>query len=320
MLSRDENLAAICTLLASTNPISRAEAEDLPIVHAASMGNHQPDEDYRGYYDDGAYVVAPELGPTLPNAYGEYDHEAGDEGSAETTNHFRPVTPCEAYTNALLARFRSLRNTSRAFQSDRHLATDSESSGLQVSHLGVLQRMERTTWQRTMNENAPQPSRLARTKLKSLLSLIIIIQKQCLVRKQNVRKNISLWTLALLANIDERTIDSETIYKLRDLAKKAIWLRIDFEPRFAEASEAMAREAGYLPELDEKSSDLCITGDAEADHALEGEEMLSDLLVDENVPDDATRATLDMIVTIVGEVFGQRDLLDSRAVVDWPQG
>jgi hypothetical protein len=48
--------------------------------------------------------------------------------------------------------------------------------------------------------------------------------------------------------------------------------------------------------------------------------MLSDLLVDENVPDDATRATLDMIVTIVGEVFGQRDLLDSRAVVDWPQG
>jgi hypothetical protein len=35
------------------------------------------------------------------------------------------------------------------------------------------------------------------------------------------------------------------------------------------------------------------------------------------VPNDNTKATIDMILTIVGELYGQRDLLQFRDDVEW---
>jgi hypothetical protein len=285
-------------------------------VSAAILGQTLSDEDHRGYYEDGAYVVAPELGPAYPDNYGEdygedYDYE-GEETPADIANQFVRITPCEAYTYVLLSRYYQLRDSIRSSQASRSSSTEAQGAPLQVSSRGDLRRKEWQILKRTMNASPPQPSRLAATSIESLLTLLSIIQKQCFPRKKNIGKNISLWILALLASIDERTIDSDITYDLRNFAKKAVWLRIDFEPRFAEASAAMAHEAGYLLE------DELVADKAEAEEKLPEDEMLSDLLVDENVPDDMTKATLDMIITIVGEVFGQRDLLESRSVVDWP--
>jgi hypothetical protein len=80
----------------------------------------------------------------------------------------------------------------------------------------------------------------------------------------------------------------------------------------------MAKEAGYISETDseaeqpESKSSLEVNPDDP-----EPDELLCDLLI-EFSPDDATKATLDMIVVLVGEVFRQRDLLESRAIIDWP--
>ena len=47
--------------------------------------------------------------------------------------------------------------------------------------------------------------------------------------------------------------------------------------------------------------------------------VLADLLVDDEdqVPNHTTKATLDMIITVVGEIYGQRDLLEHRITVGW---
>lgn len=38
---------------------------------------------------------------------------------------------------------------------------------------------------------------------------------------------------------------------------------------------------------------------------------------DSTVPDENTKATLDMIITVVGELYGQRDLLQYRDDMEW---
>ena len=135
--------------------------------------------------------------------------------------------------------------------------------------------------------------------------------------------------MSLLASVDAETIDGDIIHELRELAKKAIWLRIDFEPRFEAASAAMAAEAGYVSDAEpgkkeaangrhNTSSIVGSEADVSSVQEPEAEQILDDVLIDEDVPDTTTKATLDMIVTIVGEVFGQRDLLELREVVDWP--
>lgn len=275
------------------------------------MNRAPSEEHYRGYYEDGVYVVAPQLGPKIPQDYDDNQvyAEEGD-GEAAPRSQLKSLTAIEAYTDALMLRFRSLRDKIRTLRAQHSSATDSKISGLRVSNLRKLEHKERVKWQAVMREDAPKIPELATTSLAAVLSLVSIIKDQCLLRKKNIGKNMSLWAMVLLASVDDRTVDSETIYNLRDLAKKAIWLRIDFEARFAEVSEAMARDAGYLSEDDELGE---TSGDAEEDG-----EILSDLLVDEVVPDETTKATLDMIVTIVGEGFGQRDLLESRSAIDWP--
>lgn len=177
-----------------------------------------------------------------------------------------------------------------------------------------------------MAQKAPATSAIAATIMDSRMNLLGILKQECMQRKQNVPKTTGLWLLALLASIDETTIDSDVVYELRELAKRAIWLRIDFEPRFAEVSKVMGEEAGYIEEEEEGGlkgdSDVAIEdsdpGSKESLKRQGDTEVLEDLPVSESIPDDATRATLDMVVVIIGEVFGQRDLLESRSVVDWP--
>jgi hypothetical protein len=177
-----------------------------------------------------------------------------------------------------------------------------------------------------MAQKAPDVSAVAATITDSLVNLLGILKQECMQRKQNIPKTTSLWLLALLASIDETTIDSDIVWELRELAKRAIWLRFDFEPRFAEVSKMMGEEAGYIEEggaTIEGSANIgdqdSITAPAESLKERQGDaEILDEMPVHDSVPDDTTKATLDMIVVIVGEVFGQRDMLESRAVVDWP--
>lgn len=314
----------------SADRIYRAEASDLPIVHADPAYQAEQEDDHRGYFEDGAYTAAPELGPEYPDYYDEEDWdvpEDGDNTADGRSNHISHITPCEAFTNALLSRYRQLREVIQSQKADMVPGMPSDSTRLVVPR--GMARRDKDIWKRKLLSETPQPSVLVTTSLSSISNLLVVAKDECLSRKQNIGKSVSLWFLALLASIDEATVDSDIMWELRDLAKKAIWLRIDFEPRFEAASDAMGQEAGYIKgtessETNAPSSDRHNTSSVLASEVGpstkqdEDGEILDDLLLDEDIPNDATKATLDMIVVIVGEVFGQRDLLESRTAVDWP--
>jgi hypothetical protein len=307
---------------------SRAEATDLQLMHAVTADDEHLEEDHRGYFKDGAYTVAPQLGPDYPDYYDdeEWDENGGDYDENEPVEHYMPshfnyITPFEAYTNSLLSRFNQLHDAIRKFRADPKLVA----VPYNVPKYLRERRHDREIWSSIMMEQNPESPALAATPLKSLLALLYMIQRHHLQTKQNVHKNISLWILGLLAGIDEQIIDGDAMAELRELAKTALWLRIDFEPRMAEASAAIA--AGLQNESDDgdTSSSSRQQANGESSHqvadagAEEGEieESGDDGAQRDTVPDDGTKATLDMIVLIVGEIFGQRDLLESRGFMDW---
>lgn len=299
------------------------------------------DEDSRGFFEDGAYLAAPEHGPSFPDYYeNDHYHDCDVDDSVERSVWVR-ASASEAYTASLLLKFRTLRERFNQLSSHSLSAQEARQPELKVLLPRDQESQQTQSWVNVLRNSVPQASQVASADANSLMSLILIFKHSCMKRGHTFSKNVGSWIFAILAALDERTMDAEMAYNLRDMAKKAIWLDISMEPRFAEASEAMGHDAGYLSSEDEGDYSTSNTTTEQAsrnDDAAKGDlirnddlekklqerqlaeshGMLSDILLENATPDSTTKATLDMIITIIGEVYGQRDLLDSRTVTIWP--
>jgi hypothetical protein len=372
--------------------IHRSQALDLPCVVRAKSPT--PDEesnsaiydsalgDSRGYYSEGAYVAAPQFGPVLP------DEPYSD--SEDDMMQILRLSPQEAYTTRLLTLFHQQRAV------------------LHSTALKAWKSAPRINSATAIRDHDPSLTQLATLTTKSVFRLLELVTK-CLRRNENVSKRMSAWILAILARMDEREMDSDSVYYVREFGRKAMWVRLGFDERFAEQTETLGnnfkseseeerssakirtnnsnrsqgeQSRGRLqtkgnrtrrrntsspspapdhiygkalehspqcqksPEKPVFSSTLQpLTNSASAllgsqeDFEAARNRLLEKLgpepalqiatervdnqsgraIEDENedcqLPNPNTKATLDMIITIVGEVYGQRDLLDAR--IDW---
>jgi hypothetical protein len=105
-------------------------------------------------------------------------------------------------------------------------------------------------------------------------------------------------------------MNNDEVFVLRDLGKRALVIQISFNnAAMAAQLEELSRAEAAADSSDEattpghEGSQTAATAD-KADTAGSS--------VTQMLDPESTLATLDMIVTIVGEFFGQRDLLDSR--------
>lgn len=124
---------------------------------------------------------------------------------------------------------------------------------------------------------------------------------------------VGAWIWALLGKCRERgELSSEEIGELRDLAQNALRMQRGGQGGMAlvvveDESEDERRHADDTPGKDPTGTAKETGGEmTQADKLDEGEVNKQKLL----------RTTIDMIVTVVGEVYGQRDLLDLR--LKWP--
>lgn len=103
-------------------------------------------------------------------------------------------------------------------------------------------------------------------------------------------------------------MNNDEVFVLRDLGKRALVIQISFsDAAMAAQLEELARaEAGS--ESDESAS----PASEEPQTAASGETDSAGSPAMPKQDPENTLATLDMIITIVGEFYGQRDLLDSR--------
>jgi hypothetical protein len=326
--------------------IQRTEAFDLPVVVRAQSPTLEEDSDSaiygdsRGYYSEGTYIAAPPIGPVLPDNI--YDSDDDD------LTQVRGISPQDAYTTRLLSLFRRQRNMLRSMPISKDKAAH------KINFVECIRGQD------------PVAAELVAMTTKSVFRLLELVTKR-LRRNQNVSQRMSAWIMSILARLDEKEMDSDSVYLVRELGKKAMWIRFGFDERFAEQTEPF----GYDSESDsedeqsrgrqqskdnrtrrrntssisqyrvlEPETELkleCSTLKTAAEARLGSEaameaarqRLLNKLEPEDqdeptiegkeddegSLPDTNTKATLDMIITIVGEIYGQRDLLEAR--IDW---
>lgn len=110
-----------------------------------------------------------------------------------------------------------------------------------------------------------------------------------LKRRRNIERRLSTWIWSLLARLpDVGTLGGEEVFVVRDLGKRAVWVGLGWQ----DDAVAKATEAQYE---DGEEGDVAVVA--------------SDGVI---TADENTLATLCMILTIAGELYGQRDLLEFR--------
>lgn len=251
--------------------------------------------DTRGYIEDGAYVARAISGPSLP--------------VIEKTQ----VEPQEAFTTALKERF--LRH--REFI---HRTPDADA----IAALGDTRpisfprgnRKAYTDWRRILWTSTPHLAQGRSFEQDVVFRLLELIQKHHLKREKQITTNSSAWIWALLARLDDvGTMDNEQVSAIREFAKKAVLVQLSFNnPTAAEQLERTA--AAELYGDAEPTQQPVENGDAAASDSKASMPTLEENVATPHVTNEMQMqnsfATLDMIIVLAGEVFGQRDLLEFR--------
>ncbi|QDS68037.1 hypothetical protein FKW77_009637 [Venturia effusa] len=367
----------------------RSQASELPAVVRAKSpvpDNHNPDIEFyndgigdsRGYFSEGTYIAAPPIGTLLAR---DEDCLSDDDDFAQVLS----MSPQEAYTTRILTIFERQRNILRLTKPARN------------NPLLKLRYSDR------INHYDPWPAAIVAMSTITTFAMLVHVTKQ-LKKRQNISPRMSAWTMSILAKMDEKLMDGDSIYLVRELSKKAMWVRFSFDERFADLTAAaeydhdsqmdgldehgndggqirgrqstkderprrrnssslssykasrpvddskpsiqeasppntaqarLSQSLAQKPIAESNMNDALLPTAAEARlgtaAAVESarvrllekieQEVENKSPVEENkdgnstVPDCNTIATIDMIITIVGEVYGQKDLLEGR--IDW---
>lgn len=270
----------------------RSERQGMPAVLrvAEERGGRDPDYevgDSRGFYVEDCYIARPALGPSAP---------------VKTT-----VTPREAYTRVLGRRFEAMRERLRGPPPASVEESGQEGSRPFLNPNGGREAC--TECVSIVKSSSPSLDQLYALSQEDTLSTLELIQKHFFKRGETLSNHVSAWIWALLAKLDVvGTMNNDEVFVLRDLGKRALVIQISFsDAAMAAQLEELARaEAGS--ESDESAS----PASEEPQTAASGETDSAGSPAMPKQDPENTLATLDMIITIVGEFYGQRDLLDSR--------
>jgi hypothetical protein len=252
--------------------------------------------DSRGYYDEDCYIARPDHAPKAPR---------------KTT-----IDPREAYTSTLKQRFRKLHDRLQASTEAKH-ATNTEAQPFvpqpqdgNKAYVDCLKAVQKST---------PQAIQLQSMSQDSTFATLELIDKHYLQRGKVIDRNTSAWLFALLARLDDvGSMANEQVSVLREMGKRAVIVQISFNDA---STAAQLEDLGVDQPHVQRGHELGTS--TQADTAASSPETGNDSTTVEHAdaslmaniaPADKenTLVTLDMILAIIGEMFGQRDLLEFR--------
>ncbi|PQE05992.1 v-snare protein [Rutstroemia sp. NJR-2017a BBW] len=276
--------------------------------------------DFRGYYEDGAYYAAPDI---------------EDSDGAQD--------PQLAYFDSILTRFEALRQQlQKAPPPELVKKLDAD----HPIHLGRLDTKNSRWWRwkmRTVNPTSVQLASMDKTTVFKLLRLVL--GGTLLSTGKDVDEKVSRWVWGLLGRLPDRgELTSEEVGIIRELGKKAVSVARGLrEDKVEEAEAEDEEEDGEVPETDDQpvtaaedpaelaaykarilasisanaNTSAEVPTEAEAETEREAQPLSSAKTVSLETAKAAkwnTRATINMIITVAGELYGQRDLLELREV------
>ncbi|PNS21978.1 hypothetical protein CAC42_576 [Sphaceloma murrayae] len=268
---------------------------------------------------------------------GEWDEGQYDEGEmhddtylddgvcwapARATSPVKTVTAQDLYYKALCKRFeghremvRGLKPNTRAQQAKS--TSDTVRAAPKLQNTGVLfkQRNMRHGRPSLLGFDGPTMDLVATLENADVLKIIEVLNDdidEIIGQGSNLPPSLSAWAWVLLGRLgDAGGLQSEEIGTVRDLAKRAGWA-------LAALKIATLRQEGTLN--DTRGSDAAghmanqkdEQGDALKETSTAGLRKMEASAGVEKIPNEGTLATLHLIITVAGEFYGQKDLLDSR--------
>lgn len=266
--------------------------------------------DMRGYYEDGAYVGRAIIGPSMPE-------------SAKVL-----VEPQEAFVAALTTRFLEQRTQMYLSPGPNALAQLDFEHPITYPATSDSAHIE---WHRLLRTTVPLPAQVRSMEEDVVWRLLARVQKHYLRPRRLIAKCTSAWIWALLSKLgDVGSMDNDHVSTVREFGKKAVAVQLSFQD--TTTAELLAQAIGG--DRDGETEDL--GEDSEKDDKTEDDskrsatgtiaDSVAEVAQDDapavNKPEEGaeaklnTFATLDMIIVVIGQVFGQRDLLEFRQAWD----
>ncbi|KAJ6092748.1 hypothetical protein N7486_008037 [Penicillium sp. IBT 16267x] len=283
--------------------------------------------------------------------HGFFDREQAYIAPPE--NKTTPSTPPNPYPEAQASYYNLLRHRFLLLRSTMKCSPPASTiAGLDDSHPITLPRSvdaARKEWRRLVMAVDPQMAQLACMDQESVLGVLQIMARLMseILRGGDAEKirRIGAWAWGLLGKCREiGELSTEEVGDIRDIGKRAVKIL----QKIREAEEIPPME-GETPDSDagEDAQPENLAPEGESEEEIQPEPVndtdadMSDAVdqaseleaakarlqakVQESAEDEPasadqaflakqTRAMLDMIITVAGEFFGQRDLLDSREV------
>lgn len=266
----------------------RAEAEGLASVVTAypqqtSYDDYDPAYDYDDEYD--------ENDPDEQEDTAGWYEDGAYIGAPSTTHTPTAPTAQSLYHDALCARFLALRTRLHVDPSKEEIASIPPEQPTTVSsrHNELAHR----EWRYHLRCTDPVPLQLRAMDTRTVLQLLSMVDgllEASVNEGRNIAPVTSRWAWGLLGRLSiAGELSTQQVGTVRDLAKTAVWVGYKYRKMGGEQSEAGELEAAKKRVLGR----------------LEEEE-------ESQVPDANTLATLDFIITVAGEFYGQKDLLQSR--------
>lgn len=244
--------------------------------------------------------------PTVDDEDGIYSFDGTYTSRARTADTGAPVrlsTAQQVYYDSLLAQFRLHQATLRCSPP--------------IDALGALDKRPitfptgskeaRDLWESTILQQDPHPVQVASMDKETILELVSFLSRKLLHLLQGtstvVQSRVGAWIWSVLGKCPELgAMNSDEVSEMRQLARKA--------------GSGLVRRKGSTVSEGSISEDARGTGshqEIKVDPSIYGQSS------EENgESEDAGLASktmvLDMIVTVVGEVYGQRDLLEMRPI------
>lgn len=223
------------------------------------------DGDFRGYYEDGAYVAT-----TL-----EVNESAGSDETEELQQQVR-------YFDSILSRFKALQNQLQQMPPLEVLEKLGPDSPTHVARLNVSIAK---FWRWNMRTVDPKPAQVASMDKETILRLLGLLTSGALLKRGiGVDAGVSRWAWSLLARLPDRgELTSEEIGVVRQLGKRAVLVATGLR-------EDSSWEQGIKEverDFNEEDSDVSI-------HVANEDEIALGTEYDENESLDVTDMTVDM--------------------------
>ncbi|KAL9603557.1 MAG: hypothetical protein Q9219_001060 [cf. Caloplaca sp. 3 TL-2023] len=285
--------------------------------------DHLYEDDPRGYYADGAYVAVPSSSSSsFPHHRQPNNTDSGP--NAETT-----TDPQEAYYLSLLSNFRALTTLLRSSSSPSPPKT---------------QNLPPKNWRTTFLSTPPTPSLLHSLPQETTIAALTALSKHLNFHMLEQGAYVGAWAWGLLARCREvGMMGSEEVGVVRGLGKKASGMVREIGAGFGggggDRSQSEEDEDEGESEAERVPSSTTARNHEETRHNSSSPSspppphhpLPSSPSSLQHTPSPSpsspkiqiqiqtqtrTAATLDMILTIAGEEYGQRDLLAGRTVWD----